>query len=220
MSMKDFRTIVRTSFVAGAFAFASVASGQSSDLPYGQGQGFFDRPSFIAALGTTQMNDLNSLPNGSTVISFGSLGTGTLSGATVQNGRITNPNPRSPGDFTLPANPFTFSITFSQLLNGFGADYSGFPLTSYRYFNGTTRVAGAGLYGGSTGFLGSVEVPFNRVEISEIPFGGSGPTIITSLDNLTVGVTASTVPEPATVGLFATGLLAVGGLARRRRRNA
>ena len=200
------KSFARKSVVFALFA-GTVAIGRTASA---QPVAYFDRVTFQSALGSFQTNDLNALSNGSTAISFLGLGTGNLSGASVTGGQINN-----------TGSPFTFSISFSGLLNGFGADFTnanGIRSATFTFFNNATQVGMQGLYGG-TGFLGStLAASFNRVQISEVPVSGSSPSLFTSLDNVTVGVIApsTTVPEPSTVALLAAGLMLVGVVARRR----
>jgi hypothetical protein len=208
MAMHKF--LSRSLHAIGAAAVLSVATAQAN----AQTAAYFERPAFTAALATVQINDLNALVNGSTSISFGTLGTGTLTGATVSGGAINN-----------TGTPFTFSITFSQLVNGFGAEFNnaqGGRAATFSLFNGATLVGMTGLYGG-TGFLGTILTggAFNRISISEVPIPGNGASLFSSLDNVTVGVVAptlppTTVPEPASFVLMGAGLAVVGMVARRR----
>ena len=52
---------------------------------------------------------------------------------------------------------------------------------------------------------------------TRLAFTGFNGRSITGIDDLSVVALATTAPEPATWALFGTGLLAVGGMARRRR---
>lgn len=212
MTTNTLRAVVRSVAAIGTLTLAVTAQAQEF---------FFNRAQFIAALSTTQANDLNSLANGSTVIPFGTLGTGTLTNGTVSGGLITK-----------PGTPFTLTINFSQFIRGFGADFlnattAGSVGGTINVFNGATQVGGTsfGSNPTTTTFFGIIPNGgvFNRVVITDAGFTSINnvllPTTFVSIDNPVVGVQA-TVPEPATVALTATGLLAIGGLARRRMRTS
>lgn len=205
MTRRAARTILQTGILASLLTVASVAEAQVSSSV----------SQFKSQFGTTASNDLNSLSDGSTLISFGPFGLATISGATVTGGAIQNPGS-------------SFTISFSQLINGFGADFiqppDGQSSASLSLFNGTAGVGGASFastpfdrfLGISSSFSSlPANSPFNRVVITN-----SSPGAFLRMDNLIVGVvaTTSTVPEPATVALFGAGLLVVGGLSRRRKR--
>ena len=205
MTRRAARTILQTGLLASLLTVASVAEAQVSSSV----------SQFKSQFGTTASNDLNSLSDGSTLISFGPFGLATISGATVTGGAIQNPGS-------------SFTISFSQLINGFGADFIQPPgaqsSASLSLFNGITQVGEASFartsfdrfLGLSSTYLAvPANSPFNSVVITN-----SRPGAFLRMDNLIVGVvaTTSTVPEPATVALFGTGLLVVGGLSRRRKR--
>ena len=207
MLSNKFNSILQLGIVAGALITATAASSQTSF--------YSSRATFNAALSTLASNDLNVLANGSTVISFGSLGLGTLSGASVTAGQIDNPN---------NGGAFTYTVTFSQLLNGFGADFTS-PASfasaraNINAFNGTTflgSIAFGNFAGSNPSFLGITTVDsFNKIVVSEN--SSFGLQLFQSVDNLTVGA-ISPVPEPATISLFLTGLLIVGALVGRHSR--
>ncbi len=212
MATMTLRGIARSVALVGTLTLATAAHAQEF---------FFNRAQFVAALATTQTNDLNALANGSTVIPFGALGTGTLTGATVSGGLITKPGA-----------PFSLTINFSQLIRGFGADYANLAAATsvggeVTLFNGATQV-GSITFGSTPspstffGFIPSGGA-FNRAVVTDagsIRVGNASvATTFVSIDNPVIGVQA-TVPEPATIALMATGLLAVGGVARRRARTS
>ncbi|MEP6780029.1 MAG: PEP-CTERM sorting domain-containing protein [Gemmatimonadaceae bacterium] len=205
MSAFSFRMTTRLLAAACSLAVGTAAYAQP---------GYFDRTPFTSALSTSVTNDLNSLANGATSISFGALGTGTLSGATVNNGAILN-----------TGSPFSFSIAFSQMLNGFGADFFSGQFggsATFHFFNGATPTYTTGLYSFIGSFRGVIPTggAFNRVDITEVPIGQSSPSLFSSLDNLTVGVITSTVPEPSSIALLGAGILALGIVARRKKQTA
>ena len=205
MTRRAARTILQTGLLASLLTVASVAEAQVSSSVF----------QFMTQFGTTGSNDLNLLSDGSIEVSFGPFGLATITGATVTRGRIQNPGS-------------AFTISFSKLINGFGADFirppGGQSSASLSLFNGITQVGAASFaltpfdrfLGLSSTFAAlPTNSPFNSVVITN-----SAPGAFFWMDNLIVGVvaTTSTVPEPATVALFGTGLLVVGGLSRRRKR--
>jgi hypothetical protein len=200
-------------------SYRSVLAGLAATLTLSSSAGalpasYFSVPAFVAGFGSTASNSLNALGPGSTLIPFGVLGTGALTGAFLFPPIL--PNPGS-----------AFSITFSQLINGFGADFSAdgtsnpsAPLeVRLQFFNGATPVGGSEFGNFGTTFLGARPCcgAFDRVEIS-VGTQYSGGFVF--MDNPIIGVDAAAVvtPEPATLALVASGLALVGAAARRRQR--
>ncbi|MDF1501631.1 PEP-CTERM sorting domain-containing protein [Roseisolibacter sp. H3M3-2] len=165
----------------------------------------------------TAFSDLNNVADGGTVIPLreaqgcivNTIGgsapwsPAVLGGATVQGGQITSATP-----FTI-----TFPGSSGQLPQGFGADFrllGGGTDLLFLTFSGInfapfTRTF---LLGESTQFLGArVPSRFQQVTIST-----QGNTTVV-VDNFAV-----LAPEPSTYALLGTGLLALGGVAARRRR--
>ena len=174
---------------------ASVAGAQTQFF----GPGSSPRSALVADLTTTELNNLN-LANGTTSLSFGTLGTATISGADIQTNQI-----EAAGG--SPA----FTITFSDLLNGFGADFSQAQGTvTLTFFNGATNVGSvSGVFpNAGVQFLGATDLTFNSVRVSASTTG----TFRT--DNLVVGVSA--VPEPGTIALLGIGLAGTALVGRRR----
>ena len=112
------------------------------------------------------------------------------------------------------------SITSATLFNFIGADFAAawdasqtVTLTGYR---------GGMLVGSTSATITNTEATFvtaNFAEIDELRVSGSGQQI--NIDQFTtgeIGFATTTAPEPASIALMGTGLLAVGGLAARRKR--
>ncbi len=136
---------------------------------------------------------------------------------------------------SLPGAPTTATLSFSQLLNGIGfwGIDANQPTSTVTIagFNGSDQIfafaldqkdydTNWALNGGNTtngnafffGYRG--DVAFDRITLTT----NSGGSIDGwAIDNLAVSA-VSTVPEPATVGLLATGLLGVAGVGAARRR--
>jgi hypothetical protein len=204
MPKKRLRTALLSGAVAGPLLLVSAAGAQVTS--------FTSRNAFVAALESIESNKLNGLPNGSTVVSFGGLGTATISGSTFNGHRIQDTGGAA-----------AFSLAFSESLNGFGADFSHSKSASITlsFFDGVTLIGSSSLAltnNGNNFFGGTTVGTFNRVVV------GQSSSDDFRTDDLMVGVQESTVmttttsPEPATVALFATGLAVLGGASLRRRR--
>lgn len=117
------------------------------------------------------------------------------------------------------------SISFSQPVNAFGVGAIGNITGGYgitiRFYDGNTLLGNAtGLgvagFGGNTGptFVGGQSATaFNKVEIISVGSGGFG----FATNGMSIGPVAA-VPEPATAGMLAVGMLALGAVAWRRGR--
>jgi hypothetical protein len=190
------RTSIRRPAVLAAAALAAVALARPASAQtthFGAG----GRATFNAAANTPVTNDLNS---GGPTYGFGALGTGTVTGngiATI-NGRIF----ATGGGIPTPA----FTVTFSNLLGAFGADFTGLGTinTDFPFPAGEARFT---FYNGAT-TVGTVAQNFG-LSGAETFFGVIGAPS-------TVAPPPAVVPEPATVALVGAGLAAVLGVARRR----
>jgi hypothetical protein len=169
-------------------------------------RGYTDRSTFLNDAYDQSFQSLDTLPNGATTFNFhGTFGSGTLSGATIVDGRIEAPGP--------------FSITFFSGggREGFGADFltSGPDVLTLSFYSGTSLIGSVSRATSGTGlqFLGAIFLHGqrlgNRVEIST---QNAYPLVA---DNLIL-----VAPEPSTYGLLGTGLLTLGGIAARRRKRA
>jgi hypothetical protein len=170
--------------------------------------------------------DFNATPVGSVLTTqFAALGV-TISGGACTNDeytgifftsrQVTNfqgTGTSCGGASTWPSYP-ALTFTFSSVISYFGVDVT---LTNsavnllFTTSNGSLNV-GAPL--ATTAQFRAIQdvTPFTSVTLST---QGNGAFVI---DNLTFATAPTTVPEPGTRALLGTGLLAVGGVAARRRR--
>lgn len=206
---------------AAALATASHAAAAQTVVPIGMGA-FPLGTTLLTFAGLTTGTEVNGLSVGGVSFTY-SLGNGNviIDGGPGTTNNIAAPNVVSTGNnsgiltLSLPGFSSMFGYGFAILSNGVVAD-----ATTITLFSGATNV-GALSYAGApdpsfTGGFAGIQstVPFNRVDIR---FSTAAPAF--ALDN--VRFAATTVPEPATLGLAAAGLCALGlGVQRRRGRTA
>jgi hypothetical protein len=218
------RAVAATLLAAATLAATAPLGAQTTYFGQTTAPAATARAAFLASLGTVAQNDLTGLTG--TAIPLGApFGTATVGGATISNERI--------GAVGLGATAAA-SIVFAAPLTGFGASFFdvGSCCANLPYPDATlvlTFLSGASVIGtvtqqfGTTAqlraqpaFLGvSGLAPFDRVEVRT----NNGDQF--SIGQLAVGTGAapvSTAPEPGSLALAATGLVALGGALRRRRR--
>lgn len=164
-----------------------------------------------AATGTTL-----TLGNGGNFVTFAFVGTTQRLTATAEATPVTLATITKSFSGT---GPFTFPVTSRRPGWAFGLEVRiGRDETQVRYRRldgGTTAVSNC--CEGNRDYLSRPVPPFDRFRYTHVVFSGFDQLVLTTApapDELTVRV--GLVPEPGTWALLGTGLLAVGGVARRR----
>jgi hypothetical protein len=217
MKLLPVRRRVITS-AAMAIAFAGVSA--RADVIAVSTAAFPGGSALITFTGLADGVEVNGLVFGGVQFSY-SLGPGqvVIDGGPVGNTNVTAPNIVSvPGG--NPTGVLTLVLPSLQNLFGFGfAVLSGVPVanaTTITLFNNATNV-GALSYNGvldpifAGGFAGiQSTLAFNRAQVTFNPIASAF-----AVDNIRFA-NVSAVPEPATLALVFTGLVAIGLLRRRR----
>lgn len=208
-----------------ALAGLAIAAAAPIAAPLGAQTLFFGADARDAFAAAATAPATNAIGTAGPTYEFGSLGTGTVTGNGIatNNGYIFGTG----GGLPTPA----YTITFSQALGAFGADFTGlgtmntdFPypagVAEFTFFSGASTVGTFTQSFGSTGalvFLGFTDLPaFDRVEVRT----NVGDEFFT--DDVIVGAPSvstpppSVVPEPSTVVLVGAVLAGLAGVARRR----
>ncbi len=181
---------------------------------------------FKAALGVFGTETVDSLAGNDPTLAFGATGVTATAGGTVVAtfGPVSSPQ-------VLQDNAAVF--TFNQPVQGFGTFLidlgtllSNTTLTFIldNTVLNTTQSVNAGTFGPNAdffnvAFFGVIDVasPFNRVTVQASSQGPGSDAVF--YDNLTAGFAAdAAVPEPASLLLLGTGLLAAAGAKRYRRK--
>ena len=179
-----------------------------------------DRPTWETAVGGTIVNDPFATPitqGMSIMFDSGVVSTVTVCCSFADENVVRNP-PGGPSEVLYqnrlgPDGTGDQNWTFPMLVNGFGADWGGVQNVVVTILGESFEIDS--VVGASDGFLGFVsDTPFMSVDFTHTSTNPSARDIYTA-DNLAFSK-AAVVPEPATVTLFAIGLLGVGLTLRRR----
>ena len=229
--MKRFMTVVAAAAFSASIAGAQVLNFEGVNRNYPSGfaflNGFYNGGT--SSDGTTGVNYGITFSSNAQAICLNSQ---TVTCSNTSRGGLGNANSQRGGLFFLSGSQ-TFMNRAAGFTTGFSFFYSainsGGSFTVWSGLNGTGTALGTLLLPTTTGSCPGYNAgfcPFRATGLGftgtalSVSFAGAADQIV--FDDVTFGsvVPDTVVPEPATIVLMGTGLLALGAVARRRRSNA